>query len=264
MVSLTFPPGPLATRPPTGTNYAVQGPPHRLLLQPHAPRVRAEVDGRVVLDTVRGALLHESNLLPVLYVPREDVDAALLQPSETTTHCPFKGDASYEHLRVGERLVADAVWAYPAPVDAAAWLEGLVSLRHDAADRWLEEDEEVLGHLRDPYHRVDALRSSRRVVVRVGETIVGETTRPVLVAETGFPLRAYVPREDVREELLVPSDTSAVCPYKGVSRYWSVAVDGTTVTDAAWSYERPLREAEAAAGHLCFLADGVDVELADA
>jgi len=123
-VALTMFGGPLSRKVPETRTFTVEGPAHSLLLEPFTRRVRAEVDGVTVLDTVRGALLFETGLPPQLYVPEEDLRADLLEPSDTTTHCPFKGDATYRSLRVGDRVVPDAVWAYPTPIAESSWLAG--------------------------------------------------------------------------------------------------------------------------------------------
>ena len=252
-MTLTFPGAPLASEPPTTTNYAIDGPRHRLLLHPFPRRVRARFAGEVVLDSTRGALLHESNILPRLYVPLEDVRADLLERTDHTTHCPFKGDASYWSVRVGDRVAENAVWTYESPIAEASWLHGLVSVYPERMDTWLDEDEEVTG-LRDPYHRVDARRSSRRIEVRSGGEVLARSERPVVVAETGLALRFYLPREDLVAELR-PSDTTATCPYKGRASYWSL--DG--LEDVAWSYEEPLESILAARDMLCFDASKVEV-----
>jgi uncharacterized protein (DUF427 family) len=252
-MSLTFPGAPLASEPPLTTNYAIDGPRHRLLLQPFPRRVRARFAGEVVLDSTRGALLHESNILPRLYVPLDDVRADLLERTDHSTHCPFKGDASYWSVRVGDHVAENAVWTYEEPIDEASWLRGLVSVYPERMDAWLDEDEEVTG-LRDPYHRVDARRSSRRIEVRSDGQVLARSQRPVVVAETGLPLRFYVPREDVAAELR-PSETTKACPYKGRASYWSL--DG--VEDVAWSYEEPLESMLAARGHVSFDASKVEV-----
>jgi uncharacterized protein (DUF427 family) len=252
-MSLTFPGAPLASEPPATTNYAIEGPRHRLLLHPFPRRVRARFAGEVVLDSTRGALLHESNILPRLYVPLEDVRADLLERTDHATHCPFKGDASYWSVRVGDRVAENAVWTYEQPIAEAEWLRGLVSVYPERMDTWLDEDEEVAG-LRDPYHRVDARRSSRRIEVRAGGELVARSERPVVVAETGGALRFYLPREDVIADLQA-SATTAICPYKGQASYWSL--DG--VEDAAWSYEDPLEAMLAARGNVAFDASKVEV-----
>ena len=89
-MSLTLGTGPLGTQPGGDFNFSLDGaPPHRLYFEPFAPRVRAMIGDQVVLDSVRARLLHESNIKPRLYVPLGDIDAGLLEPSESATHCPF-------------------------------------------------------------------------------------------------------------------------------------------------------------------------------
>ncbi|MDT7741823.1 MAG: hypothetical protein QOE59_901 [Actinomycetota bacterium] len=254
--------GPLSRKLPETRTFTVEGPAHSLLLEPFRRRVRALVtdpaDGAevVVLDTVRGALLHETGLGPQLYLPAEDVRADLLHPSDTSTHCPFKGDASYQNLTVGHRTIPDAVWSYPDPKPDASWLAGLVALPMSAADRWLDEDEDVLGHLTDPYHRVDLRPTGREVTVTAPDgTVVARTTSAVLLDETGLDVRFYLDRADVHATLR-PSGTTRVCPYKGVSTYWTVEADGgDEVVDGAWSYEAPRDESRGIAGRICFSDD---------
>lgn len=261
-MSLTKGPGPLSTQPAGQTNYAIEGPAHRLLFEPHPRRFRAEVDGVTVLDTVGGHLLHESNHLPKLYVPFADLDMERMERTARSTHCPFKGDASYWSLRVGDRVAENALWAYEDPIEAAAWLRGYACLDWPRADRWLEEDEELLHHARDPYHRVDVRRSSRRARVYANGELVAESAHPALLFETGYPVRAYIPAEDVTAELIAGEKTTT-CPYKGVASYRSIALsDGTTtLDDAAWIYEDPIPEARAIAGLLAFAGDGIEVEI---
>ncbi len=265
-MTLTRSPGPLATSPPAEANYTIDGPAHRLLLTPFPRRVRAELAGVTVFDTLDGALVHESNLLPVLYVPEADVDMALLEATDHSSHCPFKGDASYWSVRAGDRVAENAVWGYRDPIDGASWLKGRVAFYWDRLDRWFDEDEEVFGHLRDPYHRVDVRRSSRAVKVRVGDAVVAESTRALVLSETGLPNRWYVPTADIRTELLAPSATTTVCPYKGAASYWTFTggdAPDAQVVDVAWSYEEPFDEVRRIAGHRSFLGDAVTVEVAD-
>jgi uncharacterized protein (DUF427 family) len=253
-MSLTFTGAPLAAEPPATTNYAIDGPKHRLFLHPFARRVRAKLGGETVLDSTRGALLHESQILPRLYVPFEDLRTDLLERTEHSTHCPFKGDASYWSVRVGDRVAENAVWTYEDPLPAAEWLRGLVSVYSERMDAWFDEDEQIFGHLRDPYHRVDARQSSRRIEVRANGEVLARSERPVVVAETGLPLRFYLPREDV-DTALRASETTTTCPYKGVASWWSL--DG--IEDAAWSYAEPLEAMVKARDAVCFDAGKVEV-----
>lgn len=257
-MTLTLGGGPLASHPPATVNYRIDGPAHRLLWQPFPRRVRALFGSRTVLDTTDAKLLHESNLLPQLYIPRTDLDEELLQPSTHRTHCPFKGDAHYASVSADGRTAENAVWHYPEPVEQARWLNGHAALYWDAMDAWFDEDEEVTGHIRDPYHRVDVRRTSRHVQVAAGDVAVADTRRALLLSETGLPNRFYVPLADVRTELLLPSATHTVCPYKGRASYRSLRSGDAVIRDAAWSYPQPLDGVAAVAGHLCFLAEGLD------
>jgi uncharacterized protein (DUF427 family) len=256
-MSLTMSGRPLSSAPPETVNYSIDAPPHRLLFDPFPRRVRAMFGGETVLDTTGGMLLHESNLLPQLYVPREDVAADLLEPSDHRTHCPFKGDAAYWSLVAGDRTAENAVWAYPEPLYAAEWLRGYVAPYWAPMDAWFDEDEEVQGHLRDPYHRVDARPSSRHVQVLAGDEVVAETRRPVVLSETGLPNRFYIPAEDVRSGVLELSSAHTVCPYKGTASYRSLRTSAGLIRDAAFYYPEPDDGVRGIAGLLCFLADGV-------
>lgn len=260
-MALTIGGGPLASRPPETANYRIDGPGHRLFWQHFARRVRALFGERIVFDSDNAKLLHESNLLPQLYVPREDVEAELLEPTSHRTHCPFKGDAAYYSVRSGDRLAENAVWHYPEPTSDATWLTDHLAVYWDSMDAWFDEEEEVFGHLRDPYHRIDIRDTTRRVRVLVGDVVVADSRQARLLSETGLPNRFYVPSGAVRAELLGPSATHTQCPYKGRASYRSLRVGDAVINDAAWSYPAPLDEARSIAGYLCFHAEGVRTEV---
>lgn len=248
-MTLTISGGPLATPAPRAVNYTLDGPAHRLLMTPFPRRVRAVHGDTTILDTVRGQLVHESNLMPVLYVPRADV-LVPLEPSEKVTHCPFKGDATHFHVG-GE---PDVAWSYEEPLEAAAWLQNLVAFY--ALDAWLDEDEPVRGHLRDPYHRTDVRRSSRPVRVTANGELIAQSERALVLSETGLPNRWYLPPDDVQAEL-EPTETTSHCPYKGDARYWSVA----GVEDGAFGYDAPYDSVRPIAGHVCLLGQEIEVEV---
>jgi uncharacterized protein (DUF427 family) len=256
-MTLTLAHGPLSGNPPNAVNYEIIGPRHRLLMHEFPRRVRAVFAGEVIVDTRSGLLLHETGLLPRLYVPDDDLRADLMEPTGHSTYCPFKGRASYWTVRAGHRTAENAVWAYPEPLEPASWLRGYKSVYWEAMDRWLDEDEEVLGHLCDPYHRVDVRRTSRHVRVLADDVLIAETDSPLLLSETGLPNRYYIPRADVRLELLRPSATTTVCPYKGTAEYWSLQ----SAADIAWSYPDPLEEAVRIADYISFLHDALTIEL---
>jgi uncharacterized protein (DUF427 family) len=231
----------------------------RVRTEPNHRRVRVFFGGEAVADSSRTIYLFETGHLPVYYFPREDVRFDLLEPASHHTHCPWKGDASYYDVIVGDRRAENAVWAYPAPIDSVPELKDYVAFYWDKADAWFEEDDEVYKHARDPYHRVDVLNSSRHVEVRVNGVLVADTRRPRLLFETGLPVRYYVPKLDVRQDLLIPSARRSRCPYKGEAVYWSVRAGDEVLEDVVWSYPSPIPEAPKIENLLAFLNEKVDI-----
>lgn len=210
-----------------------------LELVPLHQRVRAMFGGRVVADTRRAALLREKGHVPVLYLPREAVADAQLEASGTRTHCPRKGEARHWHLVVDGRRADDAVWAYPDPIAGVEPLRGYLGFRFAALDAWFQEDEPIEPHPRDPYHRIDTLRSSRHVHVEIAGETVADSRRPVMLLETGLRPRYYLPRFDTAWASLRESDKRSACPYKGHARHYHLEVGGEMREDAAWSYPFP-------------------------
>jgi uncharacterized protein (DUF427 family) len=259
-MSLTIKSGPLGGQPPETVNYRIDGPAHRLLMQEFPRRVRAVFGGETVFDTYHAMLLHETGLLPQLYVPETDIRPDLLTPTDHHTYCPFKGTASYRSVRAGGQVAENAIWAYPEPNPESAWLRGYAGFYWNAMDEWYDEDELVEGHIRDPYHRVDVRQSSRHARVLVGDQVIAETTRPLLLSETGLPNRFYFPADDVRQDLLQATDTHTVCPYKGTASYWTVQAGDRKLADAVWSYPQAEGDAAKVSGYLSFLHDELTVE----
>jgi uncharacterized protein (DUF427 family) len=191
-------------------------------VEPFRRRVRAVVGGRTVLDTERAVLVHRRGQPPAYAFPAGDVHP-----------------------------VDDDVASEPDP-DAP----GYVRVPWDAVDEWWEEQERAYGHPRNPYHRVDCVRTDRRLRVEVAGTLLVDTTATLGVYETALEPRLYVARDQVRTDLLRPSETTTYCPYKGTASYWTAVVDGpaggVVVEDVAWSYDDPLPECLPIAGMLAF------------
>ncbi len=258
-MSLTVGAAPFGTTPGGVFNFRPDAP-RVIYFEDYGRRIRGLHGGETVVDSVRVKLLHEAGLLPVCYFPEADVRRELLEATDRTTHCPYKGDASYWSVRVGDRVAENAVWSYPRPIAGAPPLAGYLAFTWTALDRWLEEDEPAPVHPRDPYHRVDVLDTSRHVRVSLGGEALADTMRAKVLFETGLPARWYIPAEDVRTDRLGPSDTVTHCPYKGQAAYRSVAgsVGGE---DLVWVYDDPRPEVAKIAGHLCFLNERVDLEV---
>jgi uncharacterized protein (DUF427 family) len=231
-----------------------------LRVEPSPRRVRAVVSNVAVADSTRVLLLLEKGHLPVYYFPPEDVRTDLLEPTDHHTRCPYKGEASYWTVRVGDREAANAVWSYLDPLPERADIKGYMAFYWDRVDSWWEEDDEVFTHPRDPYTRVDVLNSTRHVRVEIDGQTVAETHRPRLLFETNLPTRYYIPKSDVRLDLLEPTDTATSCPYKGTARYWSVRGGGDrTLKDIAWSYPTPIPECPKIEQLVAFFNERVDL-----
>ena len=196
-------------------------------VEPYRRRVRGISGGHVVIDSDRVLLVHRPAMPWFSYAfPEDDVD--------------------------------DSVTAKPS-----SEVPGYLRVRWDAMDQWIEEDEPVVGpYARNPYHRVDCARSSRRLTVEVAGTTLVDTTDTVAVFETTLEPRLYVERELVRMDLLVPSATTSFCGFKGHASYWDAVVDGVVMNDVAWSYEDPLPTSgcELIRGRLAFDNDRAKVD----
>ncbi|HEX8647822.1 MAG TPA: DUF427 domain-containing protein [Thermoleophilaceae bacterium] len=258
-MGLTSGSGPFGPRPAGTFNRELPDRKGLIYTEPFPRRIRARFAGETVVDSRCARLLHESGLLPLLYFPEDEVRMDLLAPSDFVTHCPWKGDARHHTLRVGDREAVNAAWSYPEPIADAPDVAGHVSFYFGSLDEWLEEDEPLVLHVRDPYTRTDVLDTSRHVKVELGGEVVAETTRARVLYETGLPPRWYFPPDDVRTDLLVPSATQSTCAYKGVASYHSVRAGGEEHADVVWYYPEPLRDAERVRDLLCFYNEKVDL-----
>jgi uncharacterized protein (DUF427 family) len=264
-MSLTVGTGPFSPQPAGRFNTTIQSPTGAFLYwDPVPPRIRAFLGGEPLVDTTRAKLLHETGYLPIYYFPEEDLRRDLLEASQTVSHSPHKGDARYWSIHVRERVVPDAAWAYPEPIESASFLAGHVAFEADALDEWYAEDEQVFGHPRDPYHRIDVYRTTRRVRVLVDGECVADSVRARALFETGLPPRFYLPPADVRLDLLEPSSTKTRCPYKGSASYWHARVGDALHADLAWTYPAPQHDGEPIRDLIAFFNERVDLEVGGA
>jgi uncharacterized protein (DUF427 family) len=226
-------------------------------IEPVPRRIRAMLGGRFVLDTTAAIYLWEQQHYPQYYVPLADIDSDLLVDEQQVQ--PLRRGAARKYgFRVGEVVRPGSARVFME--DSLAGLAGMVRVDWAALDAWFEEDEQVFVHPRNPYTRVDALRSTRDVRVELDGIRLAESSSPVMVFETGLPTRYYLNRTDVRYEHLTPTDTVTACPYKGVtSGYWSVRTPMGDHPDLAWVYDFPTRQLQPIAGMIAFYNEKVDV-----
>ena len=230
----------------------------RVHLERGLKRVRGILGGQLVFDTKAPVLVWEVPYYPTYYIPLGDVRATLA-PTARREQSPSRGEAEYFDVKVEGRTASEAAWRYPgSPLEE---LRELVRFEWKAIDQWMEEDEPIYVHPRDPYKRVDVLGSSRHVEVVVNGVKVADSCQPRILFETGFPPRYYLPLADVRLDLLVPSDTTTQCPYKGTATYWSLRVEEQLLKDLVWTYRAPFAECQKIAGLVAFFDEKVDVHL---
>jgi uncharacterized protein (DUF427 family) len=225
--------GPLGRKPAGTFNFEPPAPGRALYVEPSPKRIRVEVAGEIIADSLRAMMLHESGQQPIYYFPPDDVRADVIEPSDRHTHCPKKGDASYYTIRVGDHVIESGAWYYPEPIEGAPPIKDLI----------------------------DVLHSDRHVRVSLDGELLADTHRALALFESNLPSRWYLPREDVVAGL-EPSDTITRCPYKGNASYHSVTLSGgKTATDLVWTYADPLPEVGRITGLLCFFNEKVDIEL---
>jgi uncharacterized protein (DUF427 family) len=227
-----------------------------LRVEPSPKRIRALVSGVAVVDTRAARLVWEHPYYPTYYVPREDVRAELV-PAGRQEQRGGLGEADAYDVRVAGTTLTRAALAYPGH----AGLRDLVRLSWSAMEEWLEEDEPVYVHPRDPYKRVDILASSRHVRIEVDGVTVADSAQPRILFETGLVPRYYLPMSDVRTDLLRASPTVSHCPYKGTASWWSLQAGGAVHDDLAWTYRTPVPESQKIAGLVAFYDERVDVYL---
>jgi uncharacterized protein (DUF427 family) len=225
-------------------------------IEPGRKRVRTYLAGELVADTIHPVLVWEGPHYPVYYLPAADVRAELV-PVGRIEHSPSRGDAQVFDVKVASATAPAAALRYPE--SPLAELRDLVRLDWNSMSEWLEEDEPVYTHPRDPYTRVDILASSRHVRVELDGITVADSRRPRILFETGLPPRYYLPLPDVRMDLLRPSGNETHCPYKGTASYWSVDTGRAEHRDIVWTYRFPLPESQKIAGLACFYTEKVDL-----
>lgn len=225
-------------------------------IEPTPRRVRVQFGGETIADSANVLLVWEPRKLATYWFPVADVKMDRLHASDRGDAHP--GVRRFD-VRVGDRRADNAAWTYPEPDPERAALGDHVAFFWNQMDAWFEEDDEVFVHPRDPYHRVDVVHSSRHVVVELDGVVVADTTRPRLLFETGLPTRYYIPKVDVRMDLLTRTGSSTQCPYKGDAVYWSVNAGGTIHDDLVWSYPHPILESQRIEDLLSFYNEKVDI-----
>ncbi|MBJ6359916.1 DUF427 domain-containing protein [Paenibacillus sp. GCM10012307] len=220
--------------------------------------IRVQIAGVTVAESKQVLVVAEARKLPVYYFPRSDVRTDILIASTDREQHGDKGEATFFSLQIDGRTVERAAWAYADPQGEGSFLKGYISFVWKQIEVWHEDEERIAAHPHNPYLRFKAVPSTSHIQVYIGGELVANSRRPVIVSEAGLPDRYYLPKEDVRMDLLEPSDSASRCQYKGSAAYWSAQIGGKTYSDVVWSYPEALPEVHEISGLLCFYNEIVD------
>ena len=232
--------------------------PERLLYaEPLRRRMRVRFGDQWVADSEDVVLLHEPGHYPVAYFPLGDIADGVLEDTPHTTQHRELGTTAWYTVRAGDQSKPRAAWQHTELPEWAGELKGRAAFAWRAMDAYYEEDQRIVGHAADPYHRIDIRSTSRRLVVRAGDRVVADSSAPLVLFESGFAPRWYVPRADVDESALTAVETRSFCPYKGVCSYYDIGESRL----AAWSYLDAWPEVGRVAGLVSFEADKAEVTL---
>ena len=232
--------------------------PQRLLyIEPLRRRMRVRFGGAWIADSEHVLLLFEPGRYPVAYFPQTDISPEVLERTEHTTRHPDLGLTAWYTAKADQQHATRAAWQHVDLPSYATDLQERVAFAWRAMDAFYEEDERILGHAADSYHRIDIRQASRNLVVRHHDRVVADTKRPVVLFESGFAPRWYAPRADIDESALSSVEHQTFCPYKGLCSYYDI---GDTRL-AAWSYCEPYSEVGRISGLVSFEPDIVSVRL---
>jgi uncharacterized protein (DUF427 family) len=256
-VGLSWQQGPLA--PGAVGRFLVPGPlPERMLFaEPLRRRMRVRFGGTWIADSEDVLLLHEPGRYPVAYFPLGDLSDDVLQPSQHTTRHRDLGPTAWYTIHAGAGSKERAAWQHTELPEYATELSGRIAFAWRAMDAFYEEDERIVGHAADSYHRIDIRQTSRRLTVGHEGRDIADTTKALVLYESGFAPRWYVPQSDVDMSALTPVDGQTFCPYKGLASYYDIGA----AARAAWSYEDAWSEAQRVCGLVSFEPDKVEVHL---
>jgi uncharacterized protein (DUF427 family) len=256
-MGLAWQQGPLATGSVGHFLTAQPLPPRLLFAEPLRRRMRVRFADRWIADSEDVILLHEPGRYPVAYFPRGDIEQEVLIAEDRVTSHQDLGDTKWFTVKVAGREAQHGAWQHITLPQHAGVLDGRLAFAWRSVDAFYEENERIVGHAADAYHRIDIRSTSRHLVVKDGEQVIADTHHPLALYESGFAPRWYVPREDIDESVLERVDGQTFCPYKGIASYYDVGPHKR----AAWSYINAWTEVGRVTNLVSFEPDKIDVYL---
>lgn len=257
-MGLSWQQGPLSTGTIGRFLVPEQLPKRLLYVEPLRRRMRVRFGGHWIADSEKVLLLFEPGRYPVAYFPTADISSHALERTEHSTQHVDLGPTSWYSVRTDEQhIAARGAWQHTDLPAHASDLNGLIAFAWRAMDAFYEEDERIVGHAADPYHRIDIRQTSRHLVVNHQGRVIADTKRPLVLYESGFAPRWYVPRADIDESALTPVKLQTFCPYKGLCSYYSIG----DARQAAWSYPDAYPEVRRISNFVSFEPDAVTIHL---
>jgi uncharacterized protein (DUF427 family) len=232
-------------------------PPRLLFAEPLRRRMRVRFADRWIADSEDVVLLHEPGRYPVAYFPKSDIEEGILASEDRVTQHKDLGDTQWFSVRVAGQEANHSAWQHTGLPGHAAVLDGRQAFAWRAIDAFYEEDERIVGHAADTYHRIDIRSTSRHLVVRDGDQVIADTQHPLALYESGFAPRWYVRREDIDTSALKPAEGQTFCPYKGIASYYDIGGRKR----AAWSYVNAGKEVDRVSNMVSFEPDKIDIYL---
>jgi len=213
-------------------------------------RVRVLFNGQFVVDVQKPKLVWEHPFYPIYYFSASDVSKQYIQNEKSGKK---DSEKTYD-LVVGSKIAPGAVTIF-----TTGDFKDLIKITFNSVDAWFEEDERVYVHPKDPYKRIQIIQSSKHVRVEIDGIEVASSKKPLLLYETGLPLRYYLPMTDVRLDLITNSTTVTSCPYKGDASYFDINLPSGRKEGLVWWYKTPTTESNEIKGHVAFYNEKVDI-----
>jgi uncharacterized protein (DUF427 family) len=256
-MGLAWQQGPLATGSVGHFLTEQPMPPRLLFAEPLRRRMRVCFADRCIADSEDVILLHEPGRYPVAYFPLGDIEGGILTAEDRVTQHRDLGDTQWFTVKASGREANHSAWQHTALPPHTKVLDGRLAFAWRSMDAFYEENERIVGHAADAYHRIDIRSTSRHLVVRDGERVIADTKHPLALYESGFAPRWYVSRGDIDETALKLVDLQTFCPYKGICSYYDIG----SRNRPAWSYLNAWPEVARVTNLVSFEPDKIDVYL---
>ena len=224
---------------------------HSIKLEGTKKWIRAKIGQELIIDSKNAFILLENGHLPIYYFGKNDINMKFLKKNDFVTTCPYKGEATYWDLFMDDRKVNNIAWSYENPIKDQEEIRGLLAFYWKNIDSWYEEEERIYSYPKDPYVRLDTIRSSRKIEIFLENQLIASTNKSIILFETHKEPVYFIAIKEI-DTNLVFSNRILRCPYKGLSNYLSVKNDNKIFKDVCLQYTEPNPEVSRIRNLICF------------